>query len=297
MSDIGKKALFLSGGSTKFVGLASAAIRLYQLGYRPDIIGGVSAGSIVTLPLVLGYHDKLLEIGVNLDFKSMFEIPPLNKKGKITIKSAFRMLFGKNSLGIQNLKPIISSIITEEDFKRYQLEDHPVIYILAVNPTDGSRKLWNLKDENINYEKYLKIISASSQIPVVTQPEYIDGEYYYDGGIRNHTPSTKILSIRDDISKFISIYSRPKDFRKIDTSWDKNVFKVLMRTTQIMTFEISKRDEEMERLIAENKNIEFKQLFLPTVLNSMFDTNPNLLQIILKEGVDVVDCNIGDFIN
>ena len=297
MSDTNKRALFLSGGSTKFIGLASASIRLWELGYRPDIVGGISAGSVMTLPYVLGYHSELIEMGLNLTPSKIFKSSPLNKKNKITFKAALRVLFGKNSLGIQDLKPLVKSVISKKDFQKYQKEDYPEIYIMAVNPTTGGRTVWNIKDDSICYHDYLQIISASTRIPIMTQAEYINGEAFFDGGLRNHTPSTKILALREDITKFISIYSRPQNFQSKDEFWDQNIFKTLMRTTQIMTFEISKRDEEMENLIAENRGLKHKQLFLPTVLNSMYDMSPELLLKIKQEGIDSVDNNIGDFLD
>lgn len=63
------KHLGISGGSTKIAGLTGAAFQLLEANnYQPDIISGISAGSILTLPILFKKWDMLKTTVTNLKF-------------------------------------------------------------------------------------------------------------------------------------------------------------------------------------------------------------------------------------
>lgn len=107
--------------------------------------------------------------------------------------------------------------------------------------------------------------------------------------VRNHIPSMKILKEREDIKEFISLYARPRNFVEIDQSWQNNIIQMIMRTIRIMSIEISKSDEEYEKLYANINNIKYKQLFLPNVLDNLYDDNPKNLLKLKKAAIDMVN--------
>lgn len=289
--------MFISGGATRFIGLGSAAITVLEMGYNPQVYGGISAGSILLLPLIMGLHEEIIEIGRQIKPSIIFESAPINDEGKITFKAVIRIIFQKYSLGLQNIKPIVSQVITEDIFKQYQEGDYPDAYVLAVNGNTLRRKLWNLKDSTIDYEKFLKILSASSRIPIMTQAEWIDGQPYFDGGLRNHTPSTKILQRYDKIRKVISIYAREKNINRPSQKWQKNIIQMIFRTIECMSLEISKRDEEMEKMMSIIKGFHLKQFHLDNILDSMYDTTPENLESLRLNGIEQVKKNIGNFLS
>lgn len=289
-------SLFISGGATRFVGLGSAAIRLYQLGYNPKVLGGISAGSIILLPLVMGLHEEIIKYGSTATHKNIFDISPTNKKGNISWNGVFRSIFGHYSFGIQNIKPLLQKVITKEVFAKYQQGDYPDLYIMAVNANTGERKLWNLKNDCYTVEDYYQFVMASSRIPIMTQAEWVNDQPYFDGGLRNHIPTTKVLSERNDIGKIISIYARPQDFKEIDKTWEDNIIRMIMRSIRIMSIEISKKDEREEKLLSFIKGIELKQLFLPKISDSLYDVTPEKLEKLRLAGINIVDKNIGEFI-
>lgn len=289
--------MFISGGATRFIGLGAAAIELLNLGYNPMIYGGISAGSILLVPLIMGKYEKIIEYGLKATRKNIFKIPPTTEKGKISWQAVFRAIFGHYSFGIQDIKPMLREVISPYDFEKFQNEFEGSAYIMAVNANTGSRKLWDVADKCIGYMDYQQIVCASSRIPIMTQAEYIDGQPYFDGGLRNHIPTSKVLRHVEGIRKIAEIYSRPQNLVDYDESWEKNIIQMIWRTIRIMTIEISKRDEEMIKLISYIGGNKLKQFFLPNVLESQYDTNQDNLQLLKILAEKTVQENIGDFLD
>jgi predicted acylesterase/phospholipase RssA len=290
--------LFVSGGATRFIGLASSAIRLHELGFSPQVYGGISAGAILLVPLIMGKYEEIITIGGNLTPQQIFPVRPVNDDGDITWKAIWRIITKEYSLGIQDIKPIVRNVVTPELFKEYQCGDYPDAFVMAVDANTLRRKLWNLKDKSIDYEKYLKIISASSRIPIMTQAEYIDGVPYFDGGMRNHTPSTKVLQLYDNknIGKVISLFSREETIDRPSTKWNNNVIEMIFRFIDCLSLEVSKRDEEMEKMLSIIKQFPLKQFYLDNILDSLYDTNPDSLEKLRLHGIDQINEGIGDFL-
>lgn len=267
--------LFFSGGGTKFVGLATMGSEIIKDGYEPNVIGGVSAGALLSVPLALGMVDEVLEIGLKMQASDMFSVPPTNNKGSITWRGIWRAITGKPSLGVQDTRKFVMKTITEKRFNEYIRGKYPICYAMAVNFIYGNRRLWNLKE--CTYEQYIDAVSASSHIPVTTQPVIIDGEPYFDGGVRDHIPSNVILekmALEKNVpTHVISVYSRPKDNVIFNHQPTKNVMSVLKRTIEIMNVEISKSDELQEAAFCEKNGVELRQYFLPHVLDSFYDNS------------------------
>jgi hypothetical protein len=280
------KLLSLSGGATKFAGLVSCAKGLIDSGFKPTHIVGVSAGALATLPIALGIEDLAIKIGNNIELKQLFSSLPVKDNGKLTLGAICRLLIGKKSLGVQKTDVLVKSIITEDIFNRYKSGDYAECYLLAVNFSSGGRELFRVKD--LNYDQYLLAVSASSHIPMVSQPVEINGEFYFDGGIRDHNPGYYALTKIDAIFKeVVSIYSRPKIEESYDDNWKESFFNIFSRTIDIMNIEISKTDELLELEYCEKNNIKLKQLFLPKVLTSLFDTDKNRLLELSKKSYEL----------
>ncbi len=98
------KTLSISGGSTKIAALGGSAITLLKdYSYKPEIICGISSGGLLALPLAMGLYNELEELITNFKLDDIFgKYKPVNNKGKLTIRSLFRLLTGKPSLGKQD---------------------------------------------------------------------------------------------------------------------------------------------------------------------------------------------------
>lgn len=263
------KTLSLSGGGTKIAALAGAAITTIDLfGYKPDIIVGTSAGGILTLPLAMGLTEELKDLIINLTLDDIFSFKPVNKKGNIRFLAIVRLLLGYPSLGKQdNLIKSMQKIITKERFAEYlENKDYPDVLITAVEFKTGSRKYFKVRD--LDYNTYLKVVSATSSIPVFVEPVEINNGYYYDGGIRDFIGSHKVFEMYD-VKENISIYSRAIDYDSSNPNWKpKNVIIVLTRTTDIMLTEISKNDELLEDKIAKEKGIKNTKVFMKHITSN-----------------------------
>ncbi len=287
------KHLGISGGSTKIAGLTGAALEVIKTyKYNPDVISGISAGSILALPIVLGKWDMLEKAVKHLSLHDFFDVPPVNSKGKFTLHAIWRLITGKSSLGRQrNLIKRLKEFVSEVEYSQYQhSENMPIIYIGTIDFKSGSRYYFNLKDIKNTYEMYLKIVLASASIPIFIEEVTmnVDGEqvHLFDGGVRDHIGTPWVLQHVQGITESVSIYSRPEDY-KIG-SWEPgNVLNVLNRYVDIVNVETSKSDEMLEDLLCETKKIKQTKIFLPTVLTSLYDTDLTRLGILFNRGREV----------
>lgn len=280
------KHLGISGGATKIAGQAGAAITvLRDLGYKPDYISGISAGSILSLPLALGLYDIIEKevLGMNLD--KIFSIKPVKSNGSLTLRGIIRALMSESSLGeMGGLRKTLERIITKERFNNYKKSNkYADVIIGSVDYKTGSRKYKFVRD--LSYEDYLDNVLASSAIPVYAPSVNIKDYILYDGGVRDHCPTPWVLENIEGITKSVSIYSRPEDNHILDPAWKpENVIKVFERTLQIVLTELSKKDEWKEKFICKDKNIVSDIIYLPSILKELYDTDPGRILELYNKG-------------
>ena len=75
--------------------------RYKEYGYKPKYITGISAGSILAVPIALGLYDEIKEFVTNFTLDDIFDIKPVNSKGDLTFCAGFRAITGKESFGSQ----------------------------------------------------------------------------------------------------------------------------------------------------------------------------------------------------
>jgi predicted acylesterase/phospholipase RssA len=281
------KLLSISGGATKIGGLAGAADSLVnKLEYKPDLIVGTSAGAILALPLAMDYWSMIRKETTQFVMDDIFSVPPMNEEGKITLRAKLRLVMGEISLGVQdNLKKTISRIITPLDYQLYlSTDEFPPVYVGMVDYRSGSRIYKNMKD--CSYEEYLDYVLASTSIPYAAEPLFKDDMILFDGGARDHIGSHWMMENVEGITENVSIYSRPEDFKTVlEPCWEpNNILDIFTRDQAIRTLETSKKDERLEKLIASDLNIKHTAIFIPWVLESLYDTNPDRIRKLYGEG-------------
>lgn len=284
------KHLGLSFGGTKIVGMFGIVEELYNQGYHPNIISGISTGAILALPLALGKLNEIKEVLVDLDHDTFMNKNPFTKRNNIKLSAIYSLLVNGYLGEQENIITILKSIITKKEFRAWKFNDNRVeVYVQSVNIYNGSRKVSKLSE--LNYEDCFKEIMASCSIPL-----YVDGVYefnslYFDGGLRNFILTPYILKNVEGITENVSIYSRPEDYKIIDSKI-KGVLPMLNRIIDIFLVEISKRDElEEERIVVEN-NINSKIYYLPRILTSVYDVDDYKLKKLYLEGIDIVKKNL-----
>lgn len=230
--------LALSGGSIK--GFAHLGVLKYldEVGLRPDIIAGTSAGSIMGAFYASGYApEEILDILAHTGFMQMTRLT--TKGGGIfSTTNFFRLL--KKHLRYRNL------------------EDLPLPMRIVATDLDRG-------EQHIFTEGPLaKIVLASSSIPILFRPVEINGHTYVDGGLFRNFP---VIIIRDDCQEVIGMNLGPVESKEIpktikaiaNRSWDlvfrqnttpdREACDYLLETSEVTKFgmfEVSAADELMQ---------------------------------------------------
>ena len=185
--------LALSGGGAKGIAHIGVIKALVDNGIDIDYISGTSSGSIVAALFASGYSpDEILRIVINnknniIDFdnKSNFNFLSLIINKKINISGFIK---GNN---LENL------IRRELDYKNVRdIKDIKMpIAITTVNLKNGKTVYFTNKKINLDNNDLYKnegdlasIVRASSSVPGVFKPKFINNEYYIDGGVKVNTP-------------------------------------------------------------------------------------------------------------
>jgi NTE family protein len=175
-----KIGIALSGGGIKGLCHAGVLKALEEHGIRPDILSGVSSGSVVGALYADGYTpDEIAKLFEDISFRRMTKIQ-IPDGGFFRI-DAFQHFMSKNlrAKTFEDLKIPLRVVATDLD--------------KGVSVTFTSGKL-------------LEPIIASCSIPVLFSPKVIDGVHYVDGGVLKNFP---VSTIRSECDKVIGINASP----------------------------------------------------------------------------------------
>lgn len=204
-----KTGLVLSGGGTRGFAHLGALKALQEHNIKPDIIAGVSAGSIVGALYADGEDaDKALKALTSKRLFGFLEFM-IPRNGLLKM-SGFQKTLRKN--------------LNSQTFE--ELKIPLVIYAVNVN-----------KAELVRFDTgdLVSAVTASSSIPVIFPPVQIDGDYYLDGGIINNFP---VDLLREECETLIGINVNPiGEFTKINS----------LKAIAERAFHISMRNQEEEK--------------------------------------------------
>jgi NTE family protein len=212
-----KKALVLSGGSVKGAFQAGALKAVLESGYAPEIITGISVGSL-NGTFIANEAGKLLkgDPGGKIDWPGigqyLYDFWKENITGPASIvrKRSKLSLFLQVALnkfkGATDSKPIdtlIDRIISMENLNSSGI----FLAVGAVNMVSG--KILYVEGKNPDFLDYLK---ASKAIPVVMPHININNEPYLDGGLRDSAPLR--IAIQDEATEIICILCHSRDLEE-----------------------------------------------------------------------------------
>ena len=163
----------LSGGAVKGFAHLGVLKSLEEHGIYPDVISGVSAGSIVA--------------SLYADGKSIEDILAFFKDAELFNFAKF--IIPRNSLmSMERFKNRLENELTAKTFEELKIP----LYINATNLDKG---------HNTVFSKGLLIdkIIASASVPLIFSPTEIDDDQYVDGGIFSNLPVSSIRDITDTI--------------------------------------------------------------------------------------------------
>lgn len=188
-----KKALILSGGSIKGAFQAGAIQQILNEGFKPDIIHGISVGSLNGSFLVneTGKRNNQYDwktIGNTLvDFwRNEINKPSDLMKKKGFFKLAKELLFNRFDGIISNepLENLVKRMLSLENLRKSNID----FTAGAVDMVTGKLKSFNQSNPSL-----IDGVIASTTIPIMMPISHIGGIPYYDGGLRDVAPLKSVI--------------------------------------------------------------------------------------------------------
>ncbi|WP_428644432.1 patatin-like phospholipase family protein [Roseibium sp.] len=196
--------LVLQGGGALGAYEAGAIRRIYELGFRPEILTGTSIGAlnaaVLAAPKYGEPHETLLEMWEYLGHEHPF---PLFQQYNTAYTSLghprfFRLnntLFGMSRHNsIYDISPALDTMRRFIDFDRLNDAGTATVVVTATNVVSGEIERFSNRTHTLTPEH----IMASGALPPSFPPIEIDGEHYWDGGIYDNTPIQSLIRILDE---------------------------------------------------------------------------------------------------
>lgn len=167
----------LSGGGARGIAHIGVLEALNKYGIKPQVVSGTSMGAIVGVFYAAGYSPKeLLKIMMKRKFHQM-----------VNWHKPFSGL-----IDMDKVKDLMEDVIGEDDFSSLKMP----FYCAVTNLNSGEVEI---KSEG----ELFKWVVASASIPVVFEPQIIDGQTYVDGGLLNNLPAE---AIRNECQFLIGVH-------------------------------------------------------------------------------------------
>ena len=192
--NIEKVALVLQGGAVRGAFTAGVLDVFMENDLYFQYVVGVSAGAMIALNYLSKQKGRSRSIVVDYMADKNF----VNGKFLLTKKSLFNFdyLFGE-----------MARTILPFDFDAF--ENSPIRLIVATTSCLTGRPLYYTKGE---CSEFFKAVAASSSLPFLSAPVFVEGTPSLDGGLSVPIPFQKALE--DDYQKMIVITTRDKNYRK-----------------------------------------------------------------------------------
>ncbi len=167
----------LSGGGARGIAHIGVLEALEKYGIQPKIISGTSMGAIVGVFYAAGFAPKqILEIVSSRKFHKLVN---------------WHMPFS-GLIDMDKVLIVMEEMIKTDDFSTLKIP----FYCAVTNLNSG---LIEIKSQG----KLFQWVLASASIPVVFEPQIIDGQTYVDGGLLNNLPAE---CIRDKCQLLIGVH-------------------------------------------------------------------------------------------
>ena len=221
----------LSGGGAHGFAHIGALVALEEAGFKPDIIAGVSAGSVIAVLYASGMTPaQMLELFANRKFNDFAKF----SLGNGSIFSAERF---KNF--------IMKAIEPRETF-----EDMSIKTVICATDFDNGAP--HIFDKGSLADPML----ASCSIPIVFPPVVIDGVRYVDGGVLRNMPS---WSIRDKCRVLIGVNVSP--VKPVPGAKESGILDIALHTYNLMAKSNQKADMKICDIAIETPEISTYQVF------------------------------------
>ncbi len=228
--------LALSGGGVRGFAHIGALRALEDVGIKPDVIAGVSAGSIVASFYAAGMSaDEIFNLFGSIDMSKFLQVD-ITKSGFLKLDKFKRFL--ETNLPIKNIEELlIPTIIAATDIE----QQHEMPF------TSG-----NIAER----------VVASCSIPLVFRPVKIDGSYCVDGGVLHNLPSFYLRSVCNTV---IGVNVSPLKLGPIKL----NVRSLAYRTYKLMTMRNVVADKQLCDLLVDIISIQGHSTFDTSAANKI----------------------------
>ena len=190
-----KTAVVDAGGGLRGIYAAGVLDRCLDDGIYFDAGIGVSAGSANIASYLAGQKGRNYQ----------FYVEYSQRKEYMSLQNYLRK---KSYIDMDYVYGILSNEGGENPLDYEAVTANPAEFVVvATNAETGEARYFNKSDMSRNHYDILK---ASSSIPFVCLPYWIDGVPYYDGALGDPIPIMKAFSIGCD--KVVLILTKPRDF-------------------------------------------------------------------------------------
>lgn len=197
-----KLGLAFSGGGARGFAHVGAILAIEEAGLKPDVVAGVSAGSVIAVLYAAGVRPlHMAEIFAKQGFRDFAELN-----------------FGDG--GLFRIEKFMDFILAELGDKK-NIEDLNIPTYIGVTDLDHGTPHY------FDHGEIGPRMIASCSIPIVFKPVLIDGTHYVDGGVLHNHPA---WIIRDKCDMLIGVNCSPlRPAKKY-----KSIVDVALRTYNLM---------------------------------------------------------------
>ncbi len=204
-----KKALVLSGGGARALAHIGALKALEELGFKPDIIVGVSMGSLIATSYSHFMDAKILEknanafmerYGMNLSYDKFLE----GSFNKLVVK--FGCWYMNTFSGIKLLANRLKKLPHFRDVK-FNVD----LYLTATNYETGEIVVLHPPEDDVEIS-----LRASMALPGIVPPVEYKGKILGDGGIVDNLPTAVARDLGADFVIALDCSSN-KIIKKLDS--------------------------------------------------------------------------------
>ena len=253
MSKKFRTGLVLSGGGTRGFAHLGIIAALFNRGIKPDVISGVSAGSIVGAFIA--------------DGKNPEEIHKILKKGGF-FKYTKLHLPVDGLLRLDGLKEVLEAEIGVKNIEDLKIPLH----ITVSNLNKGSV-------EYINNGPLIETVVASSSIPILFSPVKLKGDLYVDGGLLDNVP---VNPISEECEKLIVANISPIHPK----SNIKNLIQITARTFYMSVNPNTNKIRKNSWLYIEPEGIDEYEILSRTHADELYDLGYNTAEKVLENITD-----------
>ncbi|MDE6224638.1 MAG: patatin-like phospholipase family protein, partial [Muribaculaceae bacterium] len=250
-----KLGLALSGGGARGFAHLGAIRAIEEVGLKPDIVAGVSAGSVIAV---------LYGAGISVDdIMSAFTDRKFSDFANVNL----RINANQGLFDFSKFKNFIAEMVAPY----VNLEDLPIPTFVGVTDFDHGVPT-EFHNGNI-----ADAVAASCSIPICFRPQIINGVSYVDGGVLRNMPS---WIIRSRCQRLIGVNCSP--LLSTDTSND-SLLEIAMRAYNLMAKANQAFDMDMCDLAVETLQLANYKVFNLKEINKVFISGYATMKKALKE--------------